>query len=41
MVSDAASFMTGATVCIDGGMTATMGPFGTQADRIGQLIGID
>jgi NAD(P)-dependent dehydrogenase (short-subunit alcohol dehydrogenase family) len=41
MVSDAASFMTGATVCIDGGMTATMGPFGTQADRIGQLIGVD
>jgi NAD(P)-dependent dehydrogenase (short-subunit alcohol dehydrogenase family) len=41
LVSDAASFMTGATVCIDGGMTSTMGPFGTQNEGIGALIGIN
>jgi NAD(P)-dependent dehydrogenase (short-subunit alcohol dehydrogenase family) len=41
LVSDAASFMTGATVCIDGGMTSTMGPFGTPGEGIGALIGID
>jgi NAD(P)-dependent dehydrogenase (short-subunit alcohol dehydrogenase family) len=41
LVSDAASFMTGSTVCIDGGMTSTMGPFGTPGEGIGALIGID
>lgn len=41
LVSDAASFMTGATVCIDGGMTSTMGPFGTPNEGIGALIGIN
>jgi len=41
LVSDAASFMTASTVCIDGGMTSTMGPFGTPGKDIGTLIGID
>ena len=41
LVSDAASFMTGATVAIDGGMTSTMGPFGTPDQGIGTLIGIE
>jgi NAD(P)-dependent dehydrogenase (short-subunit alcohol dehydrogenase family) len=41
LVSDAASFMTGATVAIDGGMTSTMGPFGTSDEGIGALIGIE
>jgi hypothetical protein len=33
--------MTGATVAIDGGMTSTMGPFGTSDEGIGALIGIE
>jgi NAD(P)-dependent dehydrogenase (short-subunit alcohol dehydrogenase family) len=39
--SDAASFMTGAAVCVDGGMTSAVGPFGTSSDSIGTLIGIE
>lgn len=41
LVSDAASFMTASTVCIDGGTSSTMGPFGTPGEGIGTLIGID
>lgn len=39
--SDAAAFMTGAAVCVDGGMTSAVGPFGTSTDNIGTLIGIE
>jgi NAD(P)-dependent dehydrogenase (short-subunit alcohol dehydrogenase family) len=41
LVSDAASFMTGATVAIDGGMTSTMGPFGSPDQGIAALIGLE
>jgi NAD(P)-dependent dehydrogenase (short-subunit alcohol dehydrogenase family) len=39
LVSDAASFMTGATVAIDGGMTSTMGPFGSPDQAPALLVG--
>jgi NAD(P)-dependent dehydrogenase (short-subunit alcohol dehydrogenase family) len=41
LVSAAASFMTGATVSVDGGMTSTMGPFGPPDRGIAALLGLD
>jgi NAD(P)-dependent dehydrogenase (short-subunit alcohol dehydrogenase family) len=41
LVSDAASFMTGAAVQVDGGMTSAMGPFGGPSQTIGSLIGVE
>jgi NAD(P)-dependent dehydrogenase (short-subunit alcohol dehydrogenase family) len=41
LVSDAASYVNGATIQIDGGMTSTMGPFGTPDQQIAGLIGLE
>jgi NAD(P)-dependent dehydrogenase (short-subunit alcohol dehydrogenase family) len=41
LCSDAASFMTGATVQVDGGLTSAMGPFGGRDQTIGALIGCE